>query len=235
MNSPNDSHGDSHGGSAGRSRSPRPPPGPPTEVWLWRIVPKKGRGEHRTFADNVRPEHWEDVWRHRHPGAGRYRIEFRDARLAIVRVEYANVPDPRSDAPIVYTTGRVRRPQRTMPPPSKAWEPRPPPPSTAPTRAAPTDSTQSGRVATTTSVPPTVPLLRPPGVPPKGTLWHRRKSGEWEPFDRRAALPKNCHRLWLEATEEVVLVFAPKGSWPGHEWGHLDDGRPCLFPRVTRR
>lgn len=240
MNSHSDSHGDSHSDSpshsTGRSRAPRPPLGSPTEVWLWRIVPKKGRGEHRTLADNVRAEDWEEVWIHRHPGAGRYRIEFRDAQRAIVKVEYANVPDPRSRERIVYTTGRVRRPQRTVPPPSKAWEPRPTPPSTTPSRSASTNPTQPRRMATTTSATPAASLpLRPPGAPPAGTLWRRRQKGTWEPFDRRDALPDNYHRLWLEASEEVILVFAPKGSWPGYEWGRLDDGRPCLVPAVTRR
>lgn len=221
--------GDSAGSSTGRSRAPRTPPGPPTEVWLWRIIPKKGRGEHRDFADNVRVEHWEDVWRYRHPGAGRYRIEFRDARRAIVRVEYANVPDPRSDEPIVYTTGRVRRPKRTVPPARPAWEARPAPP--APPRSAPTQP--RGAPTAKGPTPSANPPLRPPGGAPEGTRWQLRKDGTWKPFDRNLAPPTNYCLLWLP-TEEVILVYSPAGTWPGYKWGHLRDGRACLVPKEKR-
>lgn len=226
MNSHSDSHGDSHGDSpshpTGRSRAPRPPPGSPTEVWLWRIVPKKGRGEHRTLADNVRAEDWEAVWVHRHPGAGRYRIEFRDAQRAIVKVAYANVPDPRSHERIVYTTGRVRRPQRTVPPPSKAWEPRP----TAPPR--PTKPEPQGVTAARPSQK-TYPPLRPPHVAPKGMQWRLRQRGTWELFDVRREIPKGCYELRTPAGE-FILVYSPNGSWPGYVRTKPPGDRPYLVP-----
>lgn len=234
MTGTGDIHGDSNGGSAGRSsggsRTRRPPPGPPAEVWLWRIEAMNGRGEHRTLADNVRADHWEEVWVHRHPGAGRYRIEFRDARRAIVKVEYANVPDPRSSDPIVYTTGRVRRPQRTVPPPSKAWEPR-----RLPSPAAPPRSTPTRTAPATPPAPAAHPPLDPPGAAPPDTYWCLRKSGRWKPVDRDLPLLKNYARLWLDRSREVILVYTPDGSWPGHEEGRLRDGRSCLFLRATRR
>lgn len=227
-------HSDTNGGSAGRSsggsRTPRPPPGPPVEVWLWRIEAMSGRGEHRTLADNVRADHWEDVWVHRHPGAGRYRIEFRDARRAIVKVEYANVPDPRSSDRIEYTSGRVRRPQRTVPPPSRAWEPRTSPSPTAPSRSTPT-TTATAKAPTPTAHPP----LDPPGAAPSDSYWQLRKNGQWKLFDRDLPLPKNYERLWLDRSREVVLVFSPDGGRPGYEVGKLTDGRRCLFRRTTRR
>jgi hypothetical protein len=107
-----------------RSRPPRSTPGPPAEVWFWCILPKakKGRGEHRTLTDNVQYDGWQNIWTRRPPAPGRYRIEFRDARRAIVRVEYVNVPDPRSGAVPYFTHGRIRRPQRKIPPASPAWE-----------------------------------------------------------------------------------------------------------------
>ena len=221
---------DSNGGSSGRqprgSRPPRRPPGPPAEVWLWRIEAMKGRGEHRTLADNVRVDHWQDVWLHRHPGAGRYRIEFRDERRAIVKVEYANVPDPRSSDRIVYTSGRVRRPQRTVPPPGWAWDPRTSPPPTIRSR-----STATAKPPASTAHPP----LDPPGAAESGTYWRLRKNGNWEPFDCELPLPKNYQRLWLKRSSEVILVFAPDGSWPGYEAGHLTDGRSCLVRRANRQ
>ena len=234
MTGTSDIRGDSNGGSAGMSsggsRTPRPPPGPPTEVWLWRIEGMKGRGEHRTLADNVRIDHWEEVWVRRHPGAGRYRIEFRDARRAIVKVEYANVPDPRSSDRIEYTTGRVRRPQRTVPPPSRAWEPRTPPSPTAPSSSTPTCTTTAKPPAPAVSTP-----LDPPGAAPPDSYWQLRKNGQWKLFDRDLPLPKNYERLWLERSEEVILVFSPDGSWPGYEVGQLRSGRSCLFRRATLR
>lgn len=225
MNSPSASPS----ASTDRSRSPRPPPGPPTEVWLWRVVPKKGRGEHRTLADNVHAEHWDDVWDHRHPGAGRYRIEFRDARRAIVKVEYANVPDPRSRERIVYTTGRVRRPQRTVPPPSKAWEPRPEPRPTAPAR--PTKPGPQGVTAARPSQK-TYPPLRPPHVAPKGMQWRLRQKGNWELFDVRREIPKGCSEL-RTPEGEFILVYSPAGIWPEYVRTRLSDGRPCLVPDST--
>lgn len=233
MTGTSDIHSDSHGGSAGRSgggsRPPRPPPGPTAEVWLWRIEARKGRGEHRTLVDNVGFEDWQEVWIRRHPGAGRFRIEFRDARRAIVEVRYANVPDPRSSDRIDYTTGRVRRPQRTVPPPSRAWVPRTSPSPAAPSR--PTTTRTPVKAPASGARPP----LDPPGAAPPHAYWQLRKNGDWRLFDRDLPLPKNYEWLWLERSGEVVLVFAPDGNWPGFEADRLRDGRRCLFPQEPRR
>ena len=57
-------------------RRKRPPPGPPAEVWFWRVLPKKGRGEHRTLADNVQYDSWELIWERRPLAPGRYRYRY---------------------------------------------------------------------------------------------------------------------------------------------------------------
>lgn len=229
MNSTSNSPSGSGVRSPGKSRSPRNPPGPPTEVWLWRVVPKKGRGEHRTLADNVRVDHWEDVWNYRHPGAGRYRIEFRDARRAIVKVEYANVPDPRSTERIVYTTGRVRRPQRTVPPPSRAWEPRPEPRPAPPPRSPKPEP----KAATASRPSQGGSPLRPPHEAPQGMQWRLRQKGNWELFDIHREIPKGCCELRTPAGE-FILVYSPDGTWPGYVRTHLSNGRTCLVPNSTR-
>jgi hypothetical protein len=216
---------------APRPRRPRPAPGPPAEVWFWRVLPKKGRGEHRTLADNVQYDGWEHIWIRRPLTPGRYRLEFRDARRAIAGVRYAIVPDPRSGEPPYFTTGRARRPQRTVPPASPAWEPRAQP-STTPTRSAPARSAQ-GRTSAATAAA-THPPLRPPGAAPADTLWRLRQNGAWEPFGRNLEIPKNYHRLWLAISREFVLVYSPAGTWPGYVRGTLKSGEPCLLPQGTR-
>lgn len=186
------------------------------EVWFWRILPKKGRGEHRTLADHVQHEGWQELARHRPLGQGRYRVEFRDARRAIVEVRYMNVPDPRSGEPAYFTQGRYRRPQRKVPPARPAWEPRvaPPSPASRPATAAPT--------------------LRPPGAAPEGMIWRRRQNGTWEPFDRKRAIPENYHRLWLADPRTFVLVYSPQGTWPGYVRTTDKNGMPYLVSQTPR-
>lgn len=219
---------------AARSRPPRPAPGPPTEVWFWRILPKakKGRGEHRTLTDNVQYDGWENIWRRRPPAPGRYRMEFRDARRAIVRVEYVNVPDPRSGESPYFTKGRARRQQRKIPPASPAWEAKAPP-AAPPSRSTPARSAQPARTANATSAS-TYPPLRPPGATPAGMIWRLRKNHDWEPFDRNLAIPQHYYRLWLATSREVVLVYSETGTWPGYVSGQLKGGLPCLVPQDAR-
>ncbi len=213
---------------APRSRAPRAKPGPPVEVWLWKVVPKAGRGEHRTLADNVRYDGWDYVWSRRPPSKGRYRIEFRDDRLAIVSVRYAMF-DPRSGDGPYYTTGRVRRSQRTVRPPSPAWEPRPEPAASA-SRTTASQATASPRASS-----PAPAALRPPATAlPQGMMW-RLRNGKWEHFDRTQAAPPNCHPVWLPDSKQVVLVYSTTGTWPGHEWGRLQSGMAVLLPIARPR
>lgn len=207
-------------------RRKRPPPGPPAEVWFWRVLPKKGRGEHRTLADNVQYDGWEHIWTRRPPAPGRYRMEYRDARRAIVRVRYVNVPDPRTGEAPYFTEGRARRPQRTVPPASPAWQPKAPPPAASSGRSTP------ARTATAPAAT-TYPPLRPPSAAPAGMLWRLRKNHTWEHFDRRQAIPESYHRLWL-LPGQVILVYSATGTWPGYVPGKLQDGLPCLVPQGTR-
>lgn len=211
-----------------RPRRPPPTPGPPAEVWFWRVLPKKGRGEHRTLADNVQYDGWEEIWCRRPLAPGRYRIEFRDARRAIVRVQYANVPDPRSGERPYFTTGRARRPQRIVPSARPAWEPRP-----APRPASAARPTKPGPQAAAAARPTRVtPPHRPPGVAPSGMQWRLRQKGDWELFDVRQEIPKNCHELRMPSGE-FILVYSPDGTWPGYVRTRLSDGRPCLVPSST--
>ena len=209
---------------APRSRAPRPKPGPPVEVWLWKVIPKTGRGEHRTLTDNVQYVDWEYVWSRRTPTKGRYRIEFRDDRSAIVSVRYAMF-DPRSGEGPYYTTGRARRSQRKVPPPRPAWEPRPEP-------AAPASRTTPAQANTSTRAPSPAPTaLRPPvAALPPGMMWRQRKNGNWEHFDRSQAVPADYHPVWLADSKQVVLVYSPTGTWPGHEWSKLTNGTSVLVP-----
>jgi hypothetical protein len=178
------------------------------------VLPKKGRGEHRTLTDNVQYDGWELIWERRPLAAGRYRLEFRDDRRAIVSVRYAIVPDPRSQERPYFTTGRRRRSQRTVPAARPAWEQRPAPPPPAPARSA-----------------STTPTLQPPGAAAAGKIWQLRRNGKWEQYDRNLAIPENYHRLWLEASRTVVLVYAPDGTRPGYMPGSLKGGTPCLVPQ----
>lgn len=198
-----------------RVRRQRPPPGPPVEVWFWKILAKKGRGEHRTLADHVQYEGWKELARHRPLAQGRYRVEFRDARRAIVKVQYLNVPDPRSGDGPYFTEGRYRRSQRKIPPARPAWEP----------RAAPTSPATR---------PAAVQALQPPAPAPEGMIWRRRKNGTWEVYDRRSPIPENYHRLWLADSRTVVLVYSPNGTWPGYVKRTQKDGAPCLVPQDAR-
>ena len=214
-------------------RRQRPPPGPPAEVWFWRILREKGRGEHRILADNVQYDGWQNIWTRRPPAPGRYRMEYRDARRAIVRVEYVNVPDPRSGEKPYFTEGRARRPQRKIPPASPAWEPKAPPPAPPSNRSTPARSTQPGRTATATSAATYLPL-RSPGPAPEGMIWRFRRNHTWQSLDRNLAIPEHYYRLWLATSREVVLVYSETGTWPGYVPGQLKGGVPCLFPQATR-
>lgn len=201
-------------------------------MWFWRILPKKGRGEHRILADNVQYDGWQNIWTRRPPAPGRYRMEYRDARRAIVRVEYVNVPDPRTGEKPYFTEGRARRPQRKIPPASPAWEPKAPPPAPS-NRSTPARSTQPGRTATATSAA-TYPPLRSPGPTPEGMIWRFRKNRTWQAFDRNLAIPDHYYRLWLPPGQ-VVLVYTENGTWPGYVPGHLKGGAPCLVPPQDTR
>lgn len=214
---------------APRSRAPRPPPGPPVEVWLWRVIPKTGRGEHRTLADNVRYDDWEYVWSRRTPAKGRYRIEFRDARSAIVSVRYAMF-DPRSGEGPHYTAGRARRSQRKVPPARPAWEPRPEPAAPASRTAAPASRTTTTQAPASARAPSPAPaaLRAPVTALPQGMMWRRRQNGSWEHFDRTQAVPQNYHALWLADSNQAVLVYSTTGTWPGYEWGKFSNGTPVL-------
>jgi hypothetical protein len=107
-----------------RKTRPKRPPGPPVEVMIWRLIRKAvGRGDHRKLVDNVGFERWDLFWSYKNPGPGRYRVEFRDAKRAIVKVLHANQMPPQQGGQLVYTQGRTRPPgKRKVPPPSVAWD-----------------------------------------------------------------------------------------------------------------
>lgn len=109
---------------APRKTRQKRPPGPAVEVMIWRLTRKAvGRGDHRKLVDNVSFERWDLFWSYKNPGPGRYRIEFRDAKRAIVKVLHANQMPPQQGGQLVYTQGRTRPPgKRKVPPPSVAWD-----------------------------------------------------------------------------------------------------------------
>lgn len=200
---------------------------------IWRVKPKEaGRGEHRTLVDSVKAEGWEHLWRYRHPGPGRYRLEFRDGRRQIARVEYVNAFSKEQGGQIVPTRGRYRPPKRTIPPPVDAWDARTP--TLEEQRRA---EREAARPAAARQRPPAAsshrsyPPLSPPGVAPQGTFWRLRKNNQWEPVrSEEAALLRNYALLWLPRGE-YIYVYAPDGKWPGYEQGQLKNGTPCLFLR----
>lgn len=204
----------------------RPAPGPPVEVWVWRVTPKEtGRGEHRKLLDNLRPQGWQHFWDQRDPGRGRYRVEFRDARRSIVRVEYYNKLSRRRGGHVIRTQGRCRPSKRAVSLPVDAWDPDAP-------RATRADA--PGAAPTQVHVPaaprPRHPPLTPPGTAPEGTCWRLRKSGKWDTFElNRVPIAKNYTFLQLPSGE-YVLVYAPDRRWPGYELITLSSGILCLVP-----
>jgi hypothetical protein len=111
-------NGSIHKGTEGmasptRKTRPKRPPGPPYEVVIWRVTRNAiGRGEKREVYDTVLVEpQWEPwFWQTKDPGPGRYRIEIRDAKMAIVAVRYANQTIENRGRPPLYTSGRTRPP-----------------------------------------------------------------------------------------------------------------------------
>lgn len=213
---------------------------------IWRVTPKQGgRGEHRKLVDNVHFAQWEYVWQRRHPGAGRYRIEFRDARRLIAKVEYVNALSPEQGGQVIRTEGRYRPSKRTVPPPVQGWD------SSTPSleqrkvaareaalrQAAPKVSTAAQRTVAKSPTAPqrsaarAYPPLKPPGPVSRGMFWRLRQNGQWEPIsgEHGRGLP-NYVLLWLPHGE-YIFVYSPEKKWPGHIIGKLKDGTECLFVR----
>lgn len=203
----------------------RPPLGPPVEVWVWRITPKQtGRGEHRKLIDNLLLQGWEHFWQQRDPGAGRYRVELRDARRAIVKVWYYDKQSRREGGRVIATTGRRRPPKRKVPPAVAGWDPDAP-------RATPREA-PSPQLAPvhTPAAPRERPSLTPPRRAPERTFWRLRKNGEWGLITAAVPLTPAYVSLRLP-TGEYIVVYAPKRQWPGYELVTLNDGTPCLVPQ----
>lgn len=212
--------------------------GPPVEVMVWRITPKQtGRGEHRELVDNVTVASWQFFWGRRHPGPGRYRLEFRDARRLIAKVQYVNALPPEQGGQVVHTQGRYRPSKRTVPPPVDAWD------SSTPNLKARRDAARrhSASNATPRSVTPKAaarspsparhyPSLAPPGRSPNGLFWRLRKNGHWEHVSWQQGLRLPDYVLLLLPNREYAFVWAPDGRWPGYVADRLEDGTPCLVP-----
>jgi len=217
-----------------RQRAPRPPPGPPVEVMIWRVKPKEtGRGEHRELVDTVKALRWEYVWQYRHPGPGRYRCEFRDARRQIVKVQYINAMPREQGGGIVPTKGRYRPPKRTVPPPVDAWDQQTPTVEQhrEATQAAARAAEQQRDLPRKASEPRRYPPLSPPGVAPQGTFWRLRKNDKWEPVRAEAITQLRNYALLSTPQGEYIYVYAPDGRWPGYEWRQLQNGARCLVSR----
>lgn len=91
---------------------------------MWRCLPSKSRGEPRTLVDNVVPHAvvaLEGRWPH---GPGRFRLEFRDAKRIVARVEYIEVAPAHEGGALRHTKGRRAGP-RIVPPPRHPHAPAP--------------------------------------------------------------------------------------------------------------
>ncbi len=207
----------------------RPPLGPPVEVWVWRITPQQtGRGEHRKLIDNLLVQGWDHFWQQRDPGAGRYRVELRDARRAIVKVRYYEKQSRREGGRVIATTGRRRPSKRRVPPAVAGWDPDAP-------RATPREasSPQSPRIHVLVADPasPARPSLTPPREAPAGAFWRLRKNGKWNLITADVPLTPAYVSLRLP-TGEYIFVYSPKRRWPGYELVTLNNGAPCLVPQA---
>lgn len=218
-----------------RQRAPRPPPGPPVEVMIWRVKPKEtGRGEHRELVDTVKALRWEYVWQYRHPGPGRYRCEFRDARRQIVKVQYINAMPREQEEGSCPPRGATARPNGPSPLQSmpgtnrhRRWEQH-----REATQAAARAAEQQRDLPRKASEPRRYPPLSPPGVAPQGTFWRLRKNDKWEPVRAEAITQlRNYALLSTPQGEYIYAADAPDGRWPGYEWRQLQNGARCLVSR----
>ena len=108
------------------------PSGRPVEVFIWRVVPGEGRGEHRQLLDNVVPAALFAVRMAWPYGPGRFRLEHRDDKRALAKVEYVDVPDAHGKLVPKPSTGRKAKP-RVVGPPRAATTPAPSRPLKTPT------------------------------------------------------------------------------------------------------
>ena len=201
---------------------------------IWRVTPKVGgRGEHRKLVDNVQYAHWSALWQQRPPGAGRYRLEFRDARRQIAKVEYVNVQSPQMGGHVIPTKGRYRPSKRTVPPPVAAWDPSTPNLEQR-EEAARQEALRRRKAPSAPATPPqstarSYPPLTPPGPLAQGMFWRLRQNGTWEaiPGERGRGLA-NYVLLYLPRGE-YIFVYSPEKKWPGYILRKTQDGTECLF------
>lgn len=221
------------------NRRRRKPPGPPVEVMVWRVTPKPGgRGEHRKLIDTVHAKQWEHIWQYRHPGPGRYRLEFRDDRRQIAKVEYVNALPLDQGGLVVKTQGRHRPSKRAIPPPVAAWD------TTSPTlEQLRTQAEQQRRAqAVPQRTPPkpaaaprpparVYPPLTPPGAAPQGMFWRLWQKGNWELISGEQGKTLQNYVLLRLPHGEHIFVFSPAKRWPGYALRRLSSGAECLIPQ----
>jgi hypothetical protein len=195
--------------------------GRPFEVVLWRVRKGQGHGEHRVRVGNYRVEGFDQIWEVNHPGAGRYRVETRDASGTILRVRYANAPAPGLGAPR-YTQGRHRPSQRKMPLPLPAWLP---PPRLVSVRindrhGAPTGKTRTERRHEL-----------PPPPPPDGRVWMLCIDGVWDVPEVGVAIPKGYKPMWFRDGRRVWVPCFGDG-WMGFHKARTPQGELCFLPNA---
>jgi len=186
-----------------RKTRPKRPAGPPFEVVIWRVTRNAiGRGEKRVVYDTVLVEPQWDLWfwNTKDPGPGRYRIEIRDAKMAIVAVRYANQTLENHGNLPFYTTGRSRPPgKRKLRAPAHAYDAQTPTieqqrrreaqqrsqrsQPRAPQRTAPLPPARSGQPQATDPRPsarmvaPQVAVPPQAGQPPRADQGPRQQTG----------------------------------------------------------
>lgn len=191
--------------------------GAPTEIVLWKVTKGQGHGEHRQRVGNYRIEGFERLWAVNHPGAGRYRLEYRDSKGTIVQVRYANAADR---SPPVYTRGRHRPSQRKMPLPLPAWLP---PPTLVRTHLHNRDGTPSGRTRTDRL------HALPPPPPWDGLTWLLRIDGAWIVPPVGEVIPKGYKAMRMHDGRRVWVPSFNDG-WIGFRKLRSSDGEVYFAP-----
>lgn len=168
---------------------------------MWRCVPSKSRGEPRTLVDNVVPyalKELEARWPH---GPGRFRMEFRDAKRIVARVQYIEVAPAHEGGGLRYTKGRRAGP-RIVPPPRQPYAPAPRDLLVRPTAATATLTKETSTSAAGSGSRD--PFITPKPPPPSDYRHMLHATAGWITHPRGVPLPQGY--VFAENSEGAAVV-----------------------------